>query len=134
MKQLLITIAALVMVGCGGDDSEKVRSNLVDETLVGDAKISMKMKYRDGKMLLKLKAYPYKGTIEKNLNQKDNGASIRIIFQDKDDFEITTFTIELDEMLNIGDQHLELDLTKTISEKRYNLIANYKIGSFGFVE
>jgi len=94
MKQLLITIAAVVLVGCGGDDSEKVREDTTT-ILSGKAKVDIKMKHRDGHMLLKLKVYPFKGIIEKTFNQNNNAASFKIIFSDKDDFEVTSQIFQL---------------------------------------
>ena len=105
-----------------------------DTAIVGDAKLNIMTKYRDGQMLLKVKAYPYKGTIEKSLNRKGSDPTVSLIFQDEDDFEITTFEFKLDQMLHVGDQHLELNLTREISEKKYDLIKAYKTGHYGFVE
>ena len=133
MKQLLITIAALVLVGCGGDDSEKVRE--VTTTILSEkAKVDIKMKHRDGHMLLKLKVYQFKGIIEKNYNQNDNAASFKIIFTDKDEFEVTSQIFQLEDMLMREDQHLEIDLRRTMSKEKYDLIKHTTIGVAGFIE
>ncbi len=133
MKHLLLTaIAAVLLVGCGNEDD--VRRNANDLEVAGDAKLSLSFKYRDGQMLLKVKVYPYKGTVERTLNQPNDLSNIMLVFKDEDGFEIFEQDFKLKDMRNHGDEYLEIDSKKTITEENYNLIKKYSLGRAGFVE
>ena len=59
IKHLLITIAAVVLVGCGNENDVKY---YVDDSIVNDDTIvSVTSKYRGGKILFKVILKPMKG-------------------------------------------------------------------------
>ena len=130
MKQLLITIPALVLVGCG-KETEVFQSK--EKLIKGDAKVSFTTKHRDGKMLLKAKVFPYKGTVEKTLNLSPN-AEVAIVSSDVDGFEIFEQVIALKGMKRMGEDYLEKDFQRNMTKEKYNSIKKYNIGRVGFVE
>ena len=89
-------------------------------------------------MLLKVKAYPFKGTIEKTLKQQGDsypGAQIMLKFNDEDGFEIFTQKIRLANMKSFG-EYLEADEKIKMTIEKYNVVArgNYNFGRAGFIE
>jgi len=136
MKQLLITIAALVLVGCGGDEN-KVRDWPTELILNGEAKVLLYTKYRDGKLLVKVELSPYKGKVEQAFLKAYSRPTITLNFFDSDNFGVTEHSIKVKLMSRVNDKnetvkYLLYDGSFTLPKEKYKLITSYQPSWSGF--
>ena len=137
MKQLLITIAAVVLVGCGGDEN-KVREWPRTTILNGEAKVLLSSKYRDGKLLVKVELRPYKGKVEQAYSELYSAPTITLQFLDSDQFRVFEHEISVKKMTRLTDQSSKTvlyciyDGSFSLPKEKYKMITSYMVSWSGF--
>jgi len=136
MKQLLITIATLVLVGCGGDEN-KVRKWPRTTILHGEAKVALSSKYRDGKLLVKVLLSPYKGKVEQACREPFSVPTITLQFLDSDQFRVFEHEIKVKSMTHIKENssktlHCYYDGSITMPKEKYKMITSHNVLWRGF--